>query len=329
MITWSFKYNLITMRMIVSGGAGFLGSHLVHKLIAEGHEVICVDNLSTGQRENIKDLESNPNFKFINYDVSTGLPEGLSAEAIYHLASPASPNKHNPKSYLALGFETMRVNSDGTWKLAEAALKMGAKFLFASTSEVYGDPLEHPQKESYKGNVSTTGPRSVYDESKRFGETITAALFREKGLDGRIIRIFNTYGERMGDDGRVVVSLIKQALKGEPLTIYGDGSQSRSFCYVSDLIEGIVKAMDTEGTKGEIFNLGNSREYTVLELAQKIKQLTDSESEIKMVEPLPEDDPLKRQPDITKAKEKLGWEPKVTLEEGLKKLIEYVRNTSA
>lgn len=317
------------MKIIVTGGAGFLGSHLCDRLIMEGHEVVCIDNLITGSAKNVAHLRDNPNFKFVNYDVSEGLPEGLSAEQIYHLASPASPNKHNRKSYLALPFETMRVNSGGTWRSAEAALKMGAKYLFASTSEIYGDPLEHPQKESYNGNVSTTGPRSVYDESKRFGETITSAFIREKDLDGRIVRIFNTYGERMPDDGRVVINFLNQALKGETLTVYGDGSQTRSFCYISDMIDGLIKAMETENVKGEVFNLGNPDEYTIMELAEKIVELAGSNSGIKAVEELPEDDPLKRQPDISKASQILGWESKVGLDEGLRKLIDYLRSQNA
>lgn len=312
------------MKIIVTGGAGFLGSHLCDKLIELGHDVYCVDNLITGNKENIKQLENNPNFKFIEYDVVNGLPDGLQADQIYHLASPASPNKNNPKSYIALPFETMEVNTLGTWKLCEAAISMGAKFLFASTSEVYGDPLEHPQKEEYRGNVSTTGPRAVYDESKRFGETVTSAFVRSKGLDGRIVRIFNTYGPRMADDGRVVIEFITASLQNRPFPVFGDGKQTRSFCYISDMVDGIVSAME-KGEKGEVYNLGNTDEFTIMELAQKIKELSSSTSDVQYVHDLPEDDPRQRCPDITKAKEKLGWEPKVSLEEGLKKLIEYLK----
>ncbi len=307
-----------------------MGSHLCDRLIMEGHRVVCVDNLITGYAENVEHLKDNPNFKFENLDVM-GL-QSLGEEKfdrVYHLASPASPSKHNTKSYLAFPFETMTVNSMGTWISCQFAKNCGARFLFASTSEIYGDPLEHPQKESYNGNVSTTGPRSVYDESKRFGETITSSFVREKELDGRIVRIFNTYGERMADDGRVVINFLKQALKGEVLTVYGDGSQTRSFCYVSDLVDGLIKAMEVENTKGEVFNLGNPDEYTVLELAQKIVELASSPSEIKITEELPEDDPLKRQPDITLAKKKLGFEAKVSLDEGLGKLIEHLKSQNA
>lgn len=316
------------MKIIVTGGAGFLGSHLCEKLLELGHEVICVDNLLTGSRENIKHLAANPSFKFVEYDVINGLPDGVKAEGIYHLASPASPNKHNPKSYITLSFETMQVNTEGTWKLCEQATKLGAKFLFASTSEIYGDPLEHPQKESYRGNVSTTGSRAAYDEAKRFGETITSAFIRSKGLDGRIIRIFNTYGPRMADDGRVVIEFVKAALGNKPFPVFGDGKQTRSFCFVSDLVEGIVAVME-KGKKGEVYNLGNPNEFTVLELAQKIKELTKSSSEPEFVEKLPQDDPLQRCPDITKAKQTLGWEPKVELAEGLTKLINYLKKAES
>ncbi len=319
------------MKIIVTGGAGFLGSHLCDNLIEAGHKVICLDNFLTGSEENIPPLEINPNFKFINHDVVDGI-EGIlnqvqddtKIDQIYHLASPASPNKHNPKSYIALPFETMQVNSIGTWKLCEEAIKMGAKFLFASTSEVYGDPLEHPQKEGYRGNVSTTGPRAVYDESKRFGETITSAFVRPNNLDGRIVRIFNTYGSRMAQDGRVVIEFVTAALQNKPLPVFGDGKQTRSFCFVSDMVDGIIAAME-KGEKGDIYNLGNPDEFTILELAEKIKQLTGSQSHMEYAEKLPEDDPKQRCPDITKAKERLEWEPKISLEEGLKKLIDYLR----
>ncbi len=317
------------MKIIVTGGAGFLGSHLVDKLLEQGHEVVCIDNLITGSEKNIEHFKDNPDFKFINHDVSEDFPEILKSQMsnvkfIYHLASPASPNKNNPKSYIAHPFETMQVNTTGTWKLAEMAVKLGAKFLFASTSEIYGDPKEHPQKEEYNGNVSTTGPRAVYDESKRFGETITSAFVRSKNLDGRIIRIFNTYGPKMADDGRVVIEFVKAALSKQPFPVFGDGKQTRSFCFVSDLIDGIIAAME-KGEKGEIYNLGNPDEFTILELAEKVKTLTNSKSGIKQVEALPEDDPMQRCPDITKAKEKLGWKPEISLEEGLKKLINWIK----
>lgn len=311
------------MKILVSGGAGFLGSHLCDKLIEEGHQVICVDNLLTGNEENIKHLKNNPYFEFAIQDVTGNLDisPDLKLDQIYHLASPASPSMHSNKSYHALPFETMAVNSIGTWNLAELATQMGAKFLFASTSEVYGDPLEHPQKEEYRGNVSTTGPRAVYDESKRFGETIVSAFVRSEKLDGRIVRIFNTYGPRMAlDDGRVVIEFVQAALEGKPFPVFGDGKQTRSFCYVSDMTLGIVAAME-KGVSGEIYNLGNPDEFTVLELVEKVKNITNTQSEVEFVSKLPEDDPLRRCPDITKVKEALGWEPKISLEDGLSKLI--------
>jgi len=314
------------MKTLVTGGAGFLGSNLCDRLLKDGHKVICVDNLLTGSLDNIKDLKDNPNFKFINHDVTLplSLPQN-SLDAIFHLASPASPNKNSPKSYHALAFETMLVNTTGTWNMCELALQVGAKLLFSSTSESYGDPLEHPQKEEYRGNVSTTGPRSVY-EAKRFGETIVSAFTRSRGLEGKIIRIFNTYGPRMAlDDGRVVIEFVQAGLKNHPFPIFGDGTQTRSFCYVDDLIDGILLTME-KGKLGEIYNLGNPGEFTILELAEVVKKVTNSTSEIELKEPLPTDDPLMRCPDITKAKTQLGWEPHITLEEGLKKLIDYLKS---
>lgn len=317
------------MKALVTGGAGFIGSHLCDRLIEKGYEVTCVDNILTGSEENISHLKNNANFKFLNYDITQKLPSYLEGfDQVYHLASPASPNHKSPKSYHQKPFETMLVNTTGTWNMCEFALKNGAKFLFASTSEVYGDPLEHPQKESYFGNVSTTGERSVYDESKRFGETITASFARSKNLDERIARIFNTYGERMAlDDGRVMVEFVRSALKNELLPIFGTGEQTRSFCEVSDLVDGLILAMEKSNAKGEVYNLGNPQEYSILELAEKIKEATGSDSEIKITQELPEGDPQKRCPDITKAKEKLSWEPKISLDEGLPKFIEYVKRS--
>lgn len=309
--------------VVVTGGAGFLGSHLCDELIKQNNQVVCIDNLLTGDVKNIEHLKNNPNFQFLNHDVSNPLPNNLEVDRIYHMASPASPNKNNPTSYQSLPFETMAVNTQGTFNLCEFATKLNAKFLFASTSEIYGNPLEHPQKETYLGNVSTTGPRSVYDEAKRFGETITSAFIRSKGLDGRIIRIFNTYGPKMADDGRVVINFVKAALENKPQPVFGDGSQTRSFCYISDMISGIIAAME-KGEKGEIYNLGNPDEFTVLELSGIVKKLTNSTSELEYL-PLPENDPVRRCPDISKAKEKLAWETKVPLEEGLKKLIGYLQ----
>lgn len=315
------------MKAIVTGGAGFLGSHLCDKLIEKDFDVICIDNFLTGSEKNIGHLKNNPKFQFINHDVTLDLNQDLSADWIFHLASPASPNIHSAKSYHVLAFETMQVNTIGTWKMAELAKRLGAKFLFASTSEIYGDPLEHPQKETYRGNVSTTGPRSVYDEAKRFGETITSAFIRSKNLDGRIVRIFNTYGPRMAQDGRVVIEFVQAALQGKPFPVFGDGKQTRSFCYISDLIEGILLAMEM-GETGEIYNLGNPTELTILELAQKVKEVTKSSSEPEFVEALPQDDPLQRRPDISKAKAELGWEPKIGLEEGLNKLTAYLKTSN-
>ncbi|MBI2315117.1 GDP-mannose 4,6-dehydratase [Candidatus Daviesbacteria bacterium] len=312
------------MRIVVTGGAGFLGSHLCDKLIELDHQVICIDNLLTGNPFNIAHLQNSPDFEFVQADASDSFPQDLDFDAICHLASPASPNKNNPKSYQALPFETMQVNSFGTWNLCSEALARGAKFLFASTSEVYGDPLEHPQKEDYKGNVSTTGPRAVYDEAKRFGETIVSAFAYSGRLDGRIVRIFNTYGPRMDSDGRVVIEFVNAALQNKPFPVFGDGTQTRSFCFVSDLIEGIIAAME-KGHSGEVYNLGNPDEFTILELAEKVKQLTNASSVVSFVQDMPQDDPTRRCPDITKARTILGWEPKVSLEEGLKKLVVYLQ----
>ena len=305
-----------------------MGSHLSDKLIERGDQVICIDNLLTGNIENIAHLQNSPDFQFVQADALDEFPQDLDFDCLYHLASPASPNKNNPKSYMALPFETMQVNSFGTWNLCNEALNRGAKFLFASTSEIYGDPLEHPQKETYRGNVSTIGPRAVYDEAKRFGETIVSAFIRYNKLDGRAVRIFNTYGPRMSQDGRVVIEFVMAALQNKPLPVFGDGTQTRSFCYVSDLVDGIIAAMD-KGEKGEIFNLGNPDEFTVLQLAEIVKKLTGTTSEIAIAEKLPEDEPLRRCPDISKAKAALGWEPKVELEEGLSKLIVHLQNAQS
>lgn len=315
------------MKIIVTGGVGFLGSHLCDKLIEQSHQVFCIDNLITGDAKNIEHLKNNPNFQFLELDVTSPLPDNLEAEQIYHMASPASPNKNSPTSYQSLPFETMAVNTKGTWNLSEFAVKHKAKLLFASTSEVYGDPLKHPQKESYRGNVSTTGPRAVYDEAKRFGETVISAFVRSKGLDSTIIRIFNTYGPRMANDGRVVISFVDAALNNKPFPVFGDGTQTRSFCYISDMVEGTIAAME-KGKTGEVYNLGNSNEFTVLELAKLVKQLTSSSSELEFNE-LPEDDPVRRCPDITKAKQNLGWEPKVQLAEGLNLLINHIKNNAS
>ncbi len=313
------------MKAIVTGGAGFIGSHFCDRLINDGYEVIAVDNLLTGSAKNVEHLIKNPKFKLIKHDVLKPLPDDLECDALFHLASPASPNHHSKLSYHALPLETMLVNTQGTLELLKFAENNKAKFLFASTSEVYGDPLEHPQKENYNGNVSTTGPRSVYDEAKRFGETLVAYFVRTRNLDARIARIFNTYGPRMmKDDMRMVIRFVNQALEGVPITVYGDGTQTRSLCYVDDMVEGLMRLMSYPNTKGEIVNLGSQDEHTVLEYANIIKKITDSKSEITYSEDLPEDDPKKRRPDISKAKKLINWEPKVSLEEGLKRVIKYL-----
>ena len=315
------------MKIIVTGGAGFIGSHLCERLLNEGHVVLCVDNLISGSKKNIDHLQGNKNFTFLEYDVINPLPENLKADAVFHLASPASPNHHSKISYHSLPVETMLVNTQGTYELLKFCQKNNALFLFASTSEVYGDPKEHPQKESYNGNVSTTGPRSVYDEAKRFGETITAHFYRNSLVDARIIRIFNTYGPRMlKEDMRMIVSFIIQAAKNEPITIFGTGKQTRSLCYVDDTVDGIIKLMFTKNTKGKIVNVGSSDEHTVLEYAEIVKKITNSKSEIVFNEELPKDDPLQRRADTTIAKQLLSWEPKITLEEGIKKTINFLNN---
>jgi len=308
----------------VAGGAGFIGRHLCRELLSS-FNVLCIDNLITGSEDNIKDLKSNPNFKFINQDIISSKLPSVRADYIFHLASPASPNAKSRKSYIAYPIETLKTNSFGTYNLLEIARKTQAKFLFASTSEIYGDPAISPQREDYWGNVNPLGIRSVYDEGKRFSEAFVMAYVRKYNVDARIVRIFNTYGPGMQiDDGRVVSNFVTQAIQNKPVTIYGNGRQTRSFCYVSDMSDGIKKAMFSKNTKGEAINLGNPVEKNVSELGKLIKRLTDSKSEI-VFEDLPEDDPKQRKPDITKAKRLLEWEPKVGLEEGLRRTIEYFR----
>jgi dTDP-glucose 4,6-dehydratase len=305
------------MRVLVTGGAGFLGSHLCDALLAEGHSVICADNLLTGRMENLACLAHEPRFEFVRQDVCHGFDPGK-VDYVFHFASPASP-----VDYLKHGIETLQVGSAGTINCLEIAKKYNAKFLLASTSECYGDPSEHPQKESYWGHVNPVGPRSVYDEAKRFAEAATMAYHRYHHMDTRIVRIFNTYGPRLQiNDGRVISNFMKQALRGEPLTVYGDGLQTRSFCYVSDEIEGILalsKAHESLPT-----NIGNPHEFTVLECAKAVLQVTASDSQVRF-EPLPQDDPKQRRPDITKARTLLGWEPKVELETGLRLSLEYFK----
>lgn len=314
------------LKILVAGGAGFIGSHLCERLLNEGNTIYCVDNLITGSKDNVVKLLDNPKFNYFERDITMPLVEIPEINYIYHLASPASPNKKSEKSYINFPVETLLANSLGTYNLLNLAKEKNARFLFASTSEVYGNPEVSPQPETYFGNVNPNGVRSVYDEGKRFGEAMTFAYLRKFGIDARIVRIFNTYGPNMQkDDGRVVSSFINQALTQIPLTIFGDGSQTRSFCYVDDMVEGLISLMMTDAAKGEVINLGNNDERKIVDIATIVKQMVGSTSEI-VHEELPEDDPLVRKPDITKARNILGWEPKVTLEEGLKKTIEYFRN---
>ncbi len=306
-------------RALVTGGAGFLGSHLCERLLDEGWNVVCMDNLITGNLANIEHMIGREGFVFVKHDVTNFIHVPGRLDAILHFASPASPI-----DYLQLPIQTLKVGSLGTHKALGLAKSKGARFLLASTSEVYGDPLIHPQPESYWGNVNPVGPRGVYDEAKRFAEALTMAYHRFHGVDTRIVRIFNTYGPRMrAGDGRVVPAFITQALAGEPLTVFGDGSQTRSFCYVEDEVDGIWRLLNS-GHPDPV-NIGNPAEMTVLEFAREIIRLTGSRSEI-TYRPLPEDDPKVRQPDISLARKLLGWEPRVPLEEGLRRTIAYFRD---
>lgn len=308
------------MRVLVTGGAGFIGSHLCERLIADGDEVICLDNFFTGRKANIEHLLSNPNFELVRHDVTQ--PILLEVDQIYNLACPASPvhYQYNP-------IKTVKTNVMGTINMLGLAKRVRARILQASTSEVYGDPIEHPQTEGYWGNVNPIGLRSCYDEGKRVAETLMMDYHRQSGVDTRIVRIFNTYGTRMlENDGRVVSNFIVQALRGEKLTIYGDGSQTRSFCYVSDLVEGIIRLMNTVADDIHLpVNIGNPGEFTMNELAEEIGKATGRTIEIDYL-PLPQDDPKQRQPNIERAKALLGWEPKVPLAEGLKKTVEYFQS---
>jgi dTDP-glucose 4,6-dehydratase len=305
-------------RALITGGAGFLGSHLCELFLSRGHQVICMDNLITGSPANIQHLIGRDGFAFVKYDVTNYIHVDGKLDYVLHFASPASPI-----DYLEKPIQTLKVGSLGTHKTLGVAKDRKARYLLASTSEVYGDPLIHPQKEDYWGNVNPVGPRGVYDEAKRFAEAMTMAYHRFHGVDTRIVRIFNTYGERMRiNDGRVVPAFIAQALRNEPLTVFGDGSQTRSFCYVSDLVEGIYRLLMSNETLP--VNIGNPSEMTVLQFAQVIKELTGTNAPIEF-RPLPEDDPKIRRPDITKAKTLLGWQPQVPLEVGLKRTIDYFR----
>jgi dTDP-glucose 4,6-dehydratase len=309
------------MRLLVTGAAGFLGSHLCDRLLAQDHTVVGMDNLLTGTPANLAHLGHHRGFQLVRHDVSTFIDVPGPVDGILHFASPASPI-----DYLEFPIPTLKVGALGTHNALGLAKAKGARFLLASTSEVYGDPLVHPQPESYWGNVNPVGPRGVYDEAKRFAEAMTMAYHRYHRLDTRIVRIFNTYGPRMRlRDGRVVSNFIVQALRGEPLTMYGDGSQTRSFCYVDDLIEGIVRRFALGGGgSAEPTNIGNPHEFTVRQLAERVLALTGSRSAV-VEHPLPEDDPRVRRPDITRARETLGWEPRVPLEDGLRRTIDYFR----
>jgi dTDP-glucose 4,6-dehydratase len=306
-------------RVVITGGAGFLGSHLCERALAEGHEVVCVDNLVTGRRENLKHLLHRNDIEFLEHDVTKPFEVAGPVDYILHFASPASPI-----DYLELPIQTLKVGSLGTHNSLGLAKAKGARFFLASTSEVYGDPQEHPQKETYWGNVNPVGPRGVYDEAKRFAEAMTMAYHRYHAVDVRIVRIFNTYGPRMRvRDGRVVPAFVQQALTGEPMTVFGEGKQTRSFCYVDDLVEGIWRLLMSD--LRQPCNIGNPHEMTILEFAETIRAAVGSSSPI-VFNPLPVDDPQTRQPDITQAREKLGWEPKVTLAEGLRTTIAYFRS---
>ncbi|HLC44317.1 MAG: NAD-dependent dehydratase [Candidatus Doudnabacteria bacterium RIFCSPHIGHO2_01_FULL_50_11] len=306
--------------ILVTGGAGFIGSHLCDSLIAAGHHVICLDNLFTGSRKNLTQIADHTEFEFVEHDITSPIHLGERAiDQIYNLACPASPihYQRNP-------IHTVKANTIGVIHVLGVARKYGSRVLQASTSEIYGDPLEHPQKETYWGNVNTIGPRACYDEGKRVAETLFFDYHREHGMAIRVARIFNTYGPRMAlDDGRVVSNFMVQALKGEALTMYGDGSQTRSFCYVSDMVRGLIALMEKDDFTGPV-NLGNPNELSMKEIGEVIIRLTGSQSKLAF-QPLPQDDPKKRRPDITLAQEKLSWTPTVSLEEGLKKTIEYFR----
>lgn len=313
------------MRILVTGAAGFLGSHLCERLLNEGHSVVGMDNFITGSPDNLAHLANNPRFEFIRHDVANFIFVPGKIDAVLHFASPASPNPSSPYGYTNLPIQTMKAGALGTHNTLGVARAQNARYLLASTSEIYGDPLEHPQKETYWGHVDPIGVRSVYDEAKRFAEALTMAYHRYHGIDTRIVRIFNTYGPRMRlDDGRVVPNFIQQALRGEPLTVYGDGSQTRSFCYVDDLIEGIYRLLMSD--EHLPVNIGNPAEITILEFAETTNRLVGNQAGIIRKEHLRlGDDPQRRRPDITRAKEILKWQPTISLEEGIKRTIPYFK----
>ncbi len=317
------------MRILITGGAGFIGSHLSDRFLAEGHHVTAVDNLLTGSQRNIQHLLGRADFVFTKHDVTKPFTVDGPLDAVLHFASPASPSLTAPTSYMQLPIETLQVGSLGTFNALDLARAKGARFLMASTSEIYGDPLEHPQKETYWGHVDSIGPRSVYDEAKRFSEALTMAYHRTYGVPTRIVRIFNTFGPRMQlDDGRVVPNFVGQALRGQPLTVYGDGTQTRSFCYVADLVDGLVKLLASD--EPTPVNLGNPREVTIREFAEVINALTGNQAGIS-VQPASrtQGDPQRRRPDISKATRVLGWEPRTPLEDGLRHTIAYFQGVIA
>ncbi len=312
------------MRILITGAAGFLGSHLCDRLLSEGHEVVGMDNFVTGSPQNIAHLAGNERFTFYRHDVSNYIFLPGKLDAVMHFASPASPNPASPYAYFNLPIQTMKAGALGTHNTLGVAKANNARFLLASTSEIYGDPTEHPQKETYSGNVDVTGPRAVYDEAKRFAESLTLAYYRQHNVDTRIVRIFNTYGPRMDlEDGRALPNLLKQALLGQSLTVYGDGSQTRSFCYVDDLVDGIVRLLYSD--EHMPVNIGNPVEMTILEFAQKINSATGNKAEITYVDARSSRDPQRRRPDITRAQEILNWEPTVNLEQGLERTIPYFK----
>ena len=309
------------MRALVAGGAGFIGSHLCERLLQDGDEVICVDNLITGIADNVSSLLDNHRFQLVQADIIQAVQVDGPIDAIYHLASPASP-----RGYLRKPLETALVNSIGSQNLLRLALDRGARFLLASTSEAYGDPLVHPQREDYWGNVNPNGIRSCYDEGKRFAEALTMVYVRQYRLDARIVRIFNCYGPHSDpEDGRLVPNFVSQALADKPLTVYGDGSQTRSLCYVSDLVDGLIRVMNAPNAMGQVYNLGNPDERTVLEFAEVIRRVAGSTSPIEFRDFISADDPQRRCPDITKVRSELGWEPRVGLDQGMEKTIAWFR----
>jgi UDP-glucuronate decarboxylase len=321
------------VKALVTGGAGFIGSHLSGRLLADGWSVTCLDNFSTGLRGNIAGLLGHPNFKLIECDVSSApLADAFAADRYFHMASPASPNRNTPRSYMALPLETALVNSVGLQHVLQLAQVHGGRVLFASTSEIYGNPLQHPQREDYWGNVSSTGPRSCYDEAKRFGEALCMIFVRTFGVDVRLIRIFNTYGPNMDpEDGRMLPNFITQALSNKPLTIYGDGQFTRSLCYVEDLLNGLLAVMESNrpDASGRVYNLGNPEEHTILDYAQLVLDLIPSSaSTITYHDPVP-DDPSRRRPDIGRARSELNWEPRIPPHEGIEKTIAYFREVTA